>query len=183
MDANLPKIDDCGAICEKHPLVLCQHHFLYPTRLFYCNDIRFQGVPDLKVLTSYIDFLKRRIRTRKINFQRSLFFLVTKDLDFLQDAEKEWKKDGELEHGLEFLDDTVVCGNIVIKVLYITETDPDIRDYETLKPKKKHISKIQSNSLLPKKDKDRWYRGGFRYCIITKVNRLSRAFFDITTKV
>jgi len=180
IDANLPKIDDCGAVCEKHPLVLCRHHFQYPVNLFYCNDIRFQGAKDLNVLLAFINFLKSKIESRQAGSNRLLFFLVTKDLNFLQDTEKEWQDKGELEPNLDFLGDAVRCNNILIRTIFITEDDFEIKEYEKLQPRAKIIpmDRTQSQTLIPKKDKDRWFRGGFRYSIITKVNKISHSIFS-----
>lgn len=180
VDANLPKFDDCGAVCEKHSLVLCRHHFQYPVRLFYCNDFRFNGVKDFEVLTAFIDFIRTEIRSRRANPGRSLFFIVTKDADFLQDAEKEWSEEGELELNLEFLADSVKFNNIIIQVVFISENDLEVRDYEKIQPRSKLVSHSETRPKLSMhgKDRERWFRGGFRYAMITKINKISHIIFS-----
>lgn len=180
VDANLPKFDDCGAVCEKHPLVLCRHHFQYSVRLFYCNDFRFHGVKDLKILTAFIDFLRTEIKSRKANPSRSVFFIVTKDADFLQDAEKEWLDEGKLEPNLEFLGDSVKLNNILIQVVFVSENDLEVRDYEKIKPRAKLVSHSEAQPKLSihGKDRERWFRGGFRYAMITRINKISHRIFS-----
>ena len=180
IDANLPKIDDCGAVCEKHSLVLCRHHFWYPASLFYCNDFRFNGAKDSEVLFAFINFIKKEIKSSRASLNKSLFFIVTKDGDFLQDAEKEWQEGEGLEPDLEFLGDFVRLGNIQIQAIFITENDLEVVDYEKYQPRRKtnSTSRDRSQPATPKKDKDRWFRGGFRYAIITRVNKMSSSIFS-----
>jgi len=111
-DANLPKMDSCGRNCENDSSILCEHRFNFKAKITYCNGRRFSGVSDLNILYYFLDYIRDGINDGSVA-RDAMFVILTKDTDFLKDAELEWsRKTGDME--LVFNKESVECGEIVI---------------------------------------------------------------------
>ena len=82
-------MDSCGRNCESDGLVLCEHRFNFKAKVTYCNGRRFSGVSDLNILYYFLDYVRDGIGDGSVA-RDALFVILTKDNDFLKDAESEW---------------------------------------------------------------------------------------------
>ena len=105
-------MDSCAPNCDSDSSILCQHRFNFKVQITYCNGRRFSGVSDLNILYYFLNYVHDMIDGGSIT-RDALFVILTKDTDFLKDAEAEWlRKIGGEE--LVFTKDSVKWGDIVI---------------------------------------------------------------------
>lgn len=105
-------MDNCGRNCESDSSVLCEHRFNFKANITYCNGKRFSGVSDLNILYYFLEYVRDGIDDGSVA-KDALCVILTKDTDFLKDAEAEWcRRTGEKD--LIFGGDSVKCGDVVI---------------------------------------------------------------------
>ena len=131
IDANLPRMDNCSGRCQNNPLVLCRHKFNFSAEIKYYNTGEFRdkkkpnkGWPDSRILLHFLDHIKEGIERGR--FSRGVVaVLLTKDFDFIKDAEYELRRNVR-GNELIFGNDFVAMGDIVVIVKKV-----DCRQYGT----------------------------------------------------
>lgn len=93
-DANLPKMDMCHDNCHSNPLCLCRHRFNFTVFIRRYNTKASQRLEDSKIILDFFEFVEKMIGEKLVSSD-SLFVIVTKDGNFLSDAEKEFEADKE----------------------------------------------------------------------------------------
>lgn len=114
-DANLPKMCRCTRNCDKDKQILCPHRFNFNAEIIYCNGKKFEGWQDARILNYFLNHLRRGIKNGSIN-PGSIFIILTKDSDFLKDAELEWRMHGDPGENPRFYINRVEFGDIRIGV-------------------------------------------------------------------
>ncbi|OGN01100.1 MAG: hypothetical protein A3B91_00790 [Candidatus Yanofskybacteria bacterium RIFCSPHIGHO2_02_FULL_41_29] len=117
-DANLPKMHTCSDKCEGNYLILCRHRFNFNAKILYCNTPQFYKWPDSEILLYFLDYIKNGISDGLIPVH-AIFTILTKDTDFLRDAESELGRKAK-GNGIDFLNSSIVNGDLVI---YIKQVD------------------------------------------------------------
>ena len=136
----------CSDKCDSNPLVLCSHRFNFKTQIKYYNTNQFRGWPDSKILLHVLDYAKANIDNGLL--AKDVFFvLLTKDCDFLKDAESEL---GRSVRGneLEFSNNFVIWGDIVIFVQLL-----DCKSYGTRRPDDLRCAIYKMNKFFTKQTK------------------------------
>ena len=123
-DANLPKMEKCTGDCKTVKTVLCPHRFNFKSKITYCNTPRFYKWPDSEILLYFLDYVRDNIKDGSA-LATTLFVILTKDVDFLKDAEYELRRDIR-GNNLDFSGNFVTCGDIVIFIKTI-----DCKNYGT----------------------------------------------------
>lgn len=118
-------MDSCSDNCRDNRLVLCRHRFNFGAKIIYCNGKGYSGWPDSKILAHFFNYIRIGIQEGLLE-KTTVFVIVTKDHDFLVDAEKEWKRIREEREEWVFGANYVRCGDIVIFTQQI-----DCRNYGT----------------------------------------------------
>lgn len=130
-DANLPKMDTCGRNCGNNTLILCCHRFNFKVKITYCNGRRFSGVSDLSILYYFLDYIRDEIDAGSVR-KDALFIILTKDANFLKDAEAEWSRKTGLGEPI-FNSDHVICGDLVVFTYIVNCKNYGTRDRDDLK--------------------------------------------------
>jgi len=94
LDANMPPMDDCDGDCIDEGSHLCMHRFGCPVEIIKCDSSGlFRGVPDSDVVLYFIHLIISKADTFLLEPDvKSLFIILTRDKDFIEDAQKEWKE-------------------------------------------------------------------------------------------
>lgn len=165
LDANLPKMDTCHEGCCCNPLSFCKHRFNFTVFIRRYNTKSLQKLKDSKIVLDFFTFIEGMIEKKLASFQ-TLFVIVTKDKDFLLDAEKEFNEDRE-SFGFIFSSNHIRRKEIKV---YVMNVNP-----ERLQKRKKRNRKWkvhnQKKQIRARKNVIRDLRR-----IIFKMNKLFRQF-------
>ncbi|MBI2062920.1 MAG: hypothetical protein HYT61_01615 [Candidatus Yanofskybacteria bacterium] len=86
-DANMPNMDKCSDNCSKKgkDLVFCVHRFNFKAQIIYPGK-KLDRLDDFQVIKYFFDLIRNNKAWEDPN-KRPLFVLVTKDHNFVQDAQ------------------------------------------------------------------------------------------------
>jgi hypothetical protein len=84
-DANVPHMYPCNKDCTTNLSFNCLHRFNKPTSVVYLNPKQ-HSYNDLRVSVTFYEW----VMGQRINAEGKKFCMVTKDKDFIEDAEKEY---------------------------------------------------------------------------------------------
>lgn len=129
LDANMPNIQDCrSSRCLADGRIFCKHRFHFEFKWFREEGlIHSVRLFDHQVIL-YCLGLMRKFSWVKNLAQKGRFVLITKDHNFLRDAQTEWKKRTHYNTSpkLDFGKDRVTIGklSIIIKTVLCPKEDP-----------------------------------------------------------
>jgi len=94
-DANMPKIQKChdNNDCRTKESILCEHRFNFSAHIFHTTR-RQTGFSDFQIVMYCFSSIQNKEQYARIS-ESGRFFIITKDHDFLEDAEKIWKGLGD----------------------------------------------------------------------------------------
>ena len=94
----------------------------------HCNAEKFRGWSDLRILTYFLGRILESIAEGSATLN-SVFLIVTRDRNFIDDVQKEWVRTSRHFGTLKFDNNTVSLGDLVIfvecinSVPYVTRRD------------------------------------------------------------
>lgn len=133
-DANMPNMHKCSANCKPKKTQFCRHRFNFNAKVMYASEyIDFLRFYDFQIVLHCLYLIRKNVYYRNLA-ENGRFIIITKDRNFLRDAEKEWVKKlkPKTKPKLEFSRNFVACGlwKIMIKVIncknYGTNGDHDL---------------------------------------------------------
>lgn len=119
-DANLPKIEKCQPNCETKRSISCIHRFDRKVLVEHCNTKKFQGWSDLCIFMYFLGRIFESIAEGLVT-PSSVFIILTKDRNFIDDVKNDWEKTKRLGSRLQlqFLGNSISCGGLVVFVQQI----------------------------------------------------------------
>ncbi len=90
LDANMPNMDKCNGKCAGKELVFCKHKFDFSTEIVHLGKA-LDRLNDFQVLERFFKSIRDRDDWLNVN-QKPVFILITKDHDFLEDAERAYRR-------------------------------------------------------------------------------------------
>ncbi len=118
LDANMPNMDNCNGQCAGKELVFCKHKFIFSTEVIHPGKA-LDNLNDFFVL-EYFFKLIRSHNDWCDAIQKPIFILLTKDIDFLKDAERAYKKVVKKRSGVPIFNTDSVCDGelkIIVKLI------------------------------------------------------------------
>ena len=119
-DANLPRLERCGPGCASKKNTLCVHGFDSRVEVEFCNTKYFGGWSDLRIFLHFLGHVIDSVAKDSAVLGQSVFMILTKDRNFIDDLGKEWKERGGGKYiDLVFAGNFISCGGVVIFIQQI----------------------------------------------------------------
>lgn len=120
LDANMPNVDKCNGKCAGKGLVFCKHKFIFSTEVIHPGKA-LDKLNDFLVLEYFLKLIRSHDDWCNAD-QKPIFVLLTKDVNFLEDAERAYKKVAKRRKGKPLFntDSNFVCDGeleIIIKLI------------------------------------------------------------------